>query len=163
MGVSSRPPAFRFLIFFNSASSSSSVNCPSLTSCWSLMTFWQVCQWFQEDFRADTSNVLSTLQVFLFGRQLLVLAFDVPFLPWVHLMETQDSSTYHWSIIRRCISTIFVYLDYVLQMLIGWIKENSFTLKKKGKKQTISSRNYNRCRRPKTSCKITSLSRLPTS
>ena len=38
-----------------------------------------------------------------------------------------------------------IYYDYVLWVSINLIKENGFTLKE-GQKQTISCRNYNRCR-----------------
>ena len=53
-------------------------------------------------------------------------------------------------------------LDYVLELSIDLIKENSFTVKK-DKKQTISGKNYDRhslCRWSSTSCKYTSPSRI---
>ena len=40
VGVLSRFAAFQLLIFINTTSSSSFINCPNLTSSWSLMIFW---------------------------------------------------------------------------------------------------------------------------
>ena len=61
---------FCFSFFYNTASSSSSVNCPSLRCSRPLMIFWWVCQWLQEGFRAHSWNVLPSLEVSLLGKQL---------------------------------------------------------------------------------------------
>ena len=45
------------------------------------------------------------------------------------------TSTTCWSFVRRYFSTISVSLDYNLQMSIGQIKENRFTLKKTRSRQ----------------------------
>ena len=64
-------PSFSVFILFNTRSSSSSVNCPSLTPSWLLMIFGMGFSVIFEGFRTTSWNVLSTSDVFLLGRQLL--------------------------------------------------------------------------------------------
>ena len=60
-------------LFSSTVSSSSSVNCPSFTSSWQLLIFWEVYRWFQERFQADFRNTFLNSEVFLLGQNLLGL------------------------------------------------------------------------------------------
>ena len=82
VATSSRPGVFLGLIFFNSVSISYSINFPSSTFSLLLRIFWRVCEWFQEDFRADSWDILFTFVFFLLGSQVLVLPSSVLFLPF---------------------------------------------------------------------------------
>ena len=86
------------------------------------------------------------------------------------MVRTPDEDIYFFNMVARVLQgdiltlyLVIICLDYVLRMSIDLIKENFFKLKK-GKKQTIPYRNYNRrwlCRWPSASRKYSDPNQIP--
>ena len=112
--------SFSALIFFFSTASISHVNCPSLMSSWPLIISLGIFfQCFQEGFKEDSWNILSSSDVFLLGWQFLILfsmcfSFDSLYLQSAILFVVvylQPSSWFYWFCLR-CILIILFGMFY---------------------------------------------------
>ena len=156
-GILMKPAAFRLLIFFNTASSSSSVNCPSLISRWlSSILFYKVCQWLLEGFPSRCLKYS-----FHFWSISFSFALKVLFLLLTSFTHQRNCYYYNDSLQKHTRNGLLIWLQknffdivagvlqgdtlvpiYIyylprleLQISIDLIKENSFTLKETSRQE----------------------------
>ena len=120
-----------------------------MISCWLSIIFWLVYQHFQEGFRADSWNVLSTSHVFLLGRQILVLLSWNSSLHSLHLMFAMLivivyiplSFWFYWCGLQCILVVIFgicslwVFLSFIVAVPPTISKISVLEKKKKEKKK----------------------------